>query len=296
MGCRAHRTGQRSARLASACAALALLASACAGSRGVDPAKPSAGAPYPVTLTASAERERATREAWGRLLAEQGVTSPPAPELQPITATLAAIPAALSAPLRLPRVGEPGKEVGEEETRESLRRFLASAAPLLGVAPAELSLEAYGDAGGGATRAVYRQTPFEFPLRGDYGRVEITFAPDLRVLRLSSSAVPEVERLRRAFAALQQDRLTADKAAATLTGRAVTFLDPSGNVRTRTVAQGEAQTREIVVYPVLSASDPSTLELHLAWEVLAAGPAPLIVYIDAFSGEQLAARPADEQK
>jgi hypothetical protein len=296
MNRRAHRTRtQHAARRALVCAALALLASACAASRGVAPEKPSAGPPYPVTLTASADRERATRDAWARLLTDQGVANPPAPDLQPITATLAAIPSTLAAPLRLPRVGEEGKQMGEEETREALRRFLASATPLLGVQPAELSLETYEDAGGGAKRAVYRQTPFEFPLRGDYGRVEVTFAPDLRVLKLSSTAIPDVERLRRAFAALKQDRLAADKVAATLGGRAVTYVDASGNVQTRTVAQGEAQPREVVVYPVLSAADPSTLELHLAWEVLAPGPNPLLVYLDAFSGEQLAARPADDK-
>jgi len=91
MSRRAHTTQLHAARRTLVCAALALMAFACAASRGVDPEKPSAGAPYPVTLTSNDERDRATRDAWARLLTEQGITNPPAPELQPITATLAAI-------------------------------------------------------------------------------------------------------------------------------------------------------------------------------------------------------------
>jgi hypothetical protein len=278
------------------CMALAFVASSCAASRGIDPSKPRAEAPYPVKLSPSDDRVKAARDAWTRLLSEQGVANPPAATFHPITATIISLPSALSAPLRLPSVGgAEGKEPSDEEMREALRRFLATAGGVLGVQPAELSLVAYDDAGSGLTRAVYRQTPFEFPLRGEFGRVEITFTPDRRITSLSSTAIPEVERLRRAFAALQQDRLNAEKAAAAINGRALTYTDAAGNAQTRNVAaQGETAVRELVVYPVPSKTEPETIELYLAWEVAIGGGPPLFVYVDAFTGGQIAVVGAGE--
>lgn len=275
------------------CALAAASAAGCAASRGADPAPARASAgPYPVTLAASEERLKASRAAWTRLVTESGAAAAPAPDLHPITATLRALPQ--PAPLFLPSVGDVGGKVpDEEETREALRRFLADAAPVLGVLPAELSLTAYGDAGqGGLKRAVYRQQPFEFPLRGEYGVVAVTFAPDRRVVSLTSTAVPDSERLRRALAAAPAERLTAERAVASIAGTAVVYTDAAGGTQTRSVAaQGEAAARELVVLPVVSQADPSTLELHLAWEVGVGGNPPLLVYVDAITGQRLAAWP-----
>lgn len=281
--------------LAVVCAALATLFAGCAAaSRGVDPSKPQPGAPYPATLSASEERAKAARDAWARLLADQGLTGHPTPELRPITATLTALPSApAAASLRLPRVGgEDGKEPTEEETREALRRFLAGAATPLGALPSELSLVSYESAPGGLKRAVYQQNPFEYPLRGGFGRVEITLTADRRVANLSSTAIPDAERLRRALALAPQDRITSEKAAASLAGRTLTFTDAAGNAQMRAVAsQGETSARELVVYPLQAERDPTTLELHLAWEIAVGGAAgkPLLVYVDAVTGVQLAA-------
>src|SRR5919199_3312697 len=120
----------------------------------------------------------------------------------------------------------------EEETRESLRRFIASAAPLLGADTQGLSLVEVKDAGVGAKTARYQQNPFQYPLRNGYGVVEVTFAPDLRVVALSSTAIPDSEQLRRALAAVKPT-LDAAKAAAALTNRAVTFKDRNGVAQTR---------------------------------------------------------------
>ena len=270
-----------------ACAALAFAATGCAASRGIDPTKPRAEAPYPVKLSPGAERDRFAREAWTRLLSDQGIANPPAATFHPITATISSLPSTLASPLRLASVG--GEKPSGEEMREALRRFLATASGVLGVQPSELSLVAYEDAGGGLTRTVYRQTPFEFPLRGPFGRVEITFTPDRRITSLSSTAIPEVERLRRAFAGLPQDRLTSEAAAAAVNGRTLTYIDAAGNAQTRTVAaQGGTAVRELVIYPVASKTEPETIELHLAWEVAVGGGTPLIVYVDAFTGKQIA--------
>ena len=273
--------------------ALALAAGGCAAmSRPPETGRPT-GPPYPVVLGASEDRRARVLAAWTTLATEQGATAPAAPELQPVTASLRALPASLSVPLRLPRVGgAEGAAPTEEELRESLRRFINTAAPLLGASPDDLTLVERADNPDGTRRAVYEQRPFTYPLRGGYGRVELNFAPDLRVNALSSTALPDAERLRTALQAVRP-AVTAADAAQRLAGRTVTVRDAAGAERTLTVnTAAEATARELVIYPVASA-DNSSLALHLAWEVAVGGTAPsALVYLDAVSGETLAASPA----
>lgn len=279
------------------CAALALLLPACAAATRPATERPRADAPpYPVVLAGSEERAASALANWKTVVGEQAAAIAPAPELQPVTATLKSLPATLSTPPSLPTVIiTDDKQQSEEETRESLRRFISTAAPLLGVNPQQLSLVDVSDAPsgslvvGGAKTARYQQNPFQYPLRNGFGVVQITFTTDGRVVALSSTAIPDTERLSRALAAVRPT-LAADKAVASLSNRAVTFTDRGGNQQTRTVAQSETVTaRELVVFPVRRA-DAATLELHVAWEVGVGGTdAPLLVYLDALTGEQLAA-------
>ena len=211
-----------------------------------------------------------------------------------MTATLRALPAGLSDFPRLPLVTIDNDEQTktEEETRESLRRFLATAAPLLGFDLKHLSLVGVADApaGAGARRASYRQNPFAYPLRNGYGVVEVTFTPDLRVVGLSSTAVPDAERLGRTLAQVPRT-LTAERAAAALANRPVTFTDRAGARQTRTVTQVDpASARQLVVFPLRRDADPASLELHVAWEVALGGPdSTLFAYIDAATGDLLGA-------
>ncbi len=278
------------------CLVLAFVMCGCAAStRGVDPAKPRAESPYPVTLSASAERTKASRDAWTLFVAEQGITDAPQPELQPITATVKTLSVAnLGAPIKLPSVGDVKDQVSEEQqTREALRRFLTSATVPLGIRPAELSLVAHEDLPDGRKRVVYQQNSFAYPLRGGYGRVELIFTPDRRVTSLSSTTLPDVERLRTALAAITQERITAEQAIASVAGRTINFNDATGAAQTRLVAaQGEAVAREIVVYPLRSKTDSAVLEIHLAWEIAIGANASLLVYVDAITGEQIGVEPA----
>ena len=285
-------------RIASAwlLAASALALGACASmSRTASPEQPRAEPRFAV-LSASDARRTAALTNWKTVLGEQAAAAAPAPELRPVTATLAALPTGLSVYPRLPLVviDKDEKSQSEEELRESLRRFLATAAPLLGFDLKHLSLVEVADApaaGGGARRALYRQTPFAYPLRNGYGVVEVTFTPDLRVVGLSSTAIPDAEPLARALAAVPKT-LTAEQAASALANRPVTYIDRGGAQQTRTLAQPEpGATRQLVVFPVRrDAGDPATLELHVAWEVAAGGAqTPLLVYVDAATGEVLGA-------
>jgi hypothetical protein len=273
-------------------AALALTLGACAGAtRPPGVGRPGAAEPPKfVTLAASEELRAGALADWKTILGDQAAASP-TPELQPVTATLKSLPANLPTPPRMPLVILNDKQAQtEEETRESLRRFIATAAPLLGVSPPELSLVEVRDAGGGVKTARYQQNPFQYPLRNGYGVVEVTFTPDLRVVGLSSTAVPDSEDLRHTLAAVKPT-LDAAHAAAALANRAVTFKDRGGAEQTRTVTQADAATaRALVVFPVLRADGAAALELHVAWEVAVGGPqAPLLVYVDAVTGDVLGA-------
>ena len=273
-------------------AAVALLSACAAATAPPDAGRPRDNAPpYPVVLAASDVRRAGALANWNTVAGEQSAALSPTPELQPITATLAALPVGLSAQPRMPTVViKDEKQQSEEETRESLRRFITTASPLLGVSLGQLSLVEVKDAPGGAKIARYNQNPFPYPLRNGYGIVEITFTPDLRVVGLSSTAIPDAEQLRIALAVIKPIALpTADKVIAALVNRPVTFTDRAGNTETRTVTQADAVApRELVVFPLRRTNDAATLELRLAWEVAVGGPeAPAFVYLDAVTGEQL---------
>jgi hypothetical protein len=276
-------------------AASSLAQGACASmSKTASPEQPRANEPPRfAVLAANDERQKAALATWETVVGRQAAAAGPAPELRPVTATLAGLPAGIQDYPRLPLVViEDEKSQSEEETREALRRFLSTAAPLLGVELKQLSLQEISDtpAGGGARRAIYQQNPFPYPLRNGYGLVEVTFTPDRRVVGLSSTAVPEAATLVRALASVAKT-LTAEQAAATLANRPVTYKDPGGAQQTRTLTQPEpGSARQLVVFPVRRDADPTRLELHVAWEVEAGGPgAPLLVYVDAATGDLLGA-------
>ncbi len=287
-------------------ASLALLCDACAAtSRAPGPDAPRADAPaYPIVLSANEEQHKNALGLWASFTSNQGIVGAPAPELQPVTETLRALPSQLSAPLRLPELGGSANDgaigdLTEEETRESLRRFIASAAPLLGVDSQDISLIKITNGTDGARRALYRQRPFDYPLRNGYGVIEVTFAPDRRVLELSSTAIPDTERVARALAAVRPQQLTADKVTESLVGRAISYNEADGREQTATITSNvsDIKARELVVYPVQFADGAGRLALHLAWEIAVSGSTPpLLVYVDAVSGVILAATPAQDKE
>jgi hypothetical protein len=288
------------------CALLAIAAGACAASRDPDPSRPRSNEPpYPIILAANAERHDQALAGWAALARDNNVPNVPPPELQPVTATINALPPT-AAPLRLPLVeirnedGQVRANSEEESRRESLRRFITGAGALLGVAPQNLSLVSRTDETNGTRRARYLQQPFPYPLRAGFGVLDIAFTDDRRVLSLSSTAIPDTERIGRALALVRPQQLTADQAVERVRGRSFPLSGASAP-QTYTVAPGDTVTpRELVVYPVRPAGDAGALELHVAWElVVGAGATPYLVYLDAVRGEIIAgaiqpAQPADK--
>jgi hypothetical protein len=273
--------------------AAALMLGACASAaRPASAERPRGNEPPKfAVLAASDERRNAALANWKSVAGEQAAAASPTPDLRPVTATLASLPAGLRDFPRLPLVvAEGGQSRTEEETRESLRRFLSTAAPLLGIDLKHVSLIEVTDAAAvpGSRRALYRQNPFAYPLRNGYGSIEVTFTPDLRVVGLSSTAVPDAERLGRTLAVVPKN-ITAAQAVAALANRAVTYTDRSGAQQTRTLSQPDPTAAKLlVVYPLRrDTADPATLELHVAWEV--AADSSLLVYVDAVTGDLLGA-------
>ncbi|HYG08944.1 MAG TPA: hypothetical protein VD835_03110 [Pyrinomonadaceae bacterium] len=279
------------------CAALVITAGACAASRDPDPSRPRSNEPpYPIIIAANAERRDQALAGWAALARDNNVPNEPPPPLQPVTATISALPES-GASLRLPLVeirnedGQLRANSEEESRRESLRRFITGAGALLGVAPQNLSLVARTDEANGTRRALYQQQPFPYPLRAGFGLLDITFTDDRRVLSLSSTAIPDTERLSRALALVRPQQLTADQAIERVRGRSLT-LSGAGAAPTYTVAPGDPVTpRELVVYPVRIPNDATALELRVAWEMaVGQGATPYLVYLDAIRGEIIAAQ------
>ena len=239
-------------------------------------------------LTETTDRREAALAAWAKFTTEQGIKDAPAPELQPVTATIRSLPTFTGTSLYLPKVGD-AMPMNEENTREALRRFITSASPIIGAQPQQLSLVQRVDAADGTKRALYEQRPFRYSLRGGYGKLEITFTPDRRVLQINSTCITEIEQLQRAGAGTRP-RWDAEKLSALIADRTFTYKDAAGVSQTLTIAKGEDVTvRELVVYPVPRAGDSSILEFHLAWEIIVKrAPFSFNLYLDAVTDETIA--------
>lgn len=275
---------------------LSLVSCMCACAAASNP--PNTGAPnpnappYPILLTDEpGDRRQAALAAWARLMHEQGIVNAPEPELHTVTSTIARLPQ-LPSTLYLPKVGE-GVPMTEEETREALRRFINSNTELLGIDPPQLSLIQRTDAADGTKRALYLQRPFiRYNFRNGFGVVEITFTPDRRILNITSTAIPEIERLRVAGAGIapRAELQTPELVIKNLAGRTITYTDATGRASSYTLtAQNRITPRQFVIYPVLREDAPPALEFHLTWEISIDGAPFRTIYLDAITNELLSA-------
>lgn len=274
-------------------AALALFFGACAATPPPDATGPRPDEPpYPVMMTESADRRQATLAAWEKLAGEQGAANAPAPELQPVTASVRNLP--VNTQLYLPKVGDPAshsKQGWEDATTESLRRFLESNPRLFGADPQQLSLVLLTDAADGTKKAKYQQRPFRYPLRNGFGEVEISFTDDWRILQITSTGIPEIEQLQRAGTGIRP-KFSADDIAKLITDHTLNYTDSAGTPQSLTIQAGDAiASRELVVYPLLSPGQTSSLEFHLAWEVFMTSAPNRAIYVDAVTGEIISVTP-----
>jgi hypothetical protein len=238
-------------------------------------------------ITEDGTRRDAALAAWANLTRRKGMVDAPLPELQPVLLGIKSIPP-MPQPLYLPNVGE-GVPMTEEETREALRRFLDETGPLLCTDRQRITLIQRIDGADGIKEARYEQRAFRYPVRGGYGTVSIGFAPDRRVVQMSSTCIPDVENVRRSLASLGP-RLTPEKAAEAIVGRTAVYFDASGARQTYTVsAEEKIEVRELAVFPIARAGAVPSLEIHLVWEILVERVPGLIIYLDVVTGDVVGA-------
>jgi hypothetical protein len=268
----------------------ALISAACAAMQPPNAGAPETGGqPYPVLFGEQAQRREASILALNRLALANVREDQTQSHLQPVTATIKNLPANLSTPLYLPKVGVK-PEMNEEETREALRRFIDDWRNLIGADPSQLSLVETAEQPNGVKIAKYEQRPFRYPLRGDYGKLEIHFTGDRRLVNVSSSCIPDAERLQTTLAAITP-RVKPEEALQSVQKGALNYTDSAGHQQTYSLsAKNKVEVGELVTYVRASKNRPDTLELLIAWETSISNAPFKNVYIDAVTNEIIAIR------
>jgi hypothetical protein len=242
---------------------------------------------YPILLIEDAHRKEATVAALNRLGQQSGKPNGTLPQLQPVTGTIIGLPPQVSGSFFLPKVGA-GASMNEEETRESLRRFIREWQELIGSDPAKLSLIERTDQPDGSKLAIYQQRPFRYPIRGNYGKLEIHFSGDRRVLNLTSSCIPDADRIQSALSALNV-RPRAEETLQKLRANGLTYVDSQGIQRNFAIAASSEMTaRQMTIYILPAKDQPETLEFHLAWEIEFTNAPIKLAYVDSLNGDVLA--------
>ncbi len=269
-------------------AAVALTANACSVLQPPSANGPRANGPaYPVLLIDEAARREESLLAWRQLAQRYGLPENTVADLEPLTATLHSLPSNMKVPIFLPKIGV-GPNLTEEETRESLRRFIGDWRVLIGADPAQLSLVERTDEPTGIKVARYRQRPFRYSLRGPYGNLVIRFDSNRRLLDLSSSCLPNTDRLQVALAAITP-KLAAEDLLTHIKGRPISLPDGSGRLQNFAIlANDPASVRQLVVYASSSKDQNPTLELRLAWEIDTPNGPFKTIYLDAIDGQVIA--------
>jgi len=268
--------------------AMALSAWGCAAFQPTDANGPRSDVPaYPVGLSDVGPRLEEASLAWYQLSQRYGLTEKTEASLHPYTATLESLPANLTSPIYLPKVGSKTNPT-EEETRESLRRFIVEWQSLIGAEPSELSLVERTDEVSGVKVARYEQRPFRYPLRGGFGNLTIRFRSDGQLVGFSSNCLPHADRIQATLSGLTP-KITGEQAVNHIKTQPVTVLDSNGSQQTFSLPPAAVvEARQLVVYAKPSKDPPSGLEIRLAWEIDVTNGPINKVYLDAISDEIIA--------
>ena len=187
----------------------------------------------------------------------------------------------------LPKVGSQTNPT-EEETRESLRRFIVEWQRLIGAEPNELSLVERIDDPSGVKVARYEQRPFRYPLRGGYGTLVIRFRADGQLIGFSSNCIPNADRIQATLSGLTP-KLTGEQAVDHIKTQPITVTNTNGGQQTVSLpANATVTAQQLVVYAQPSKDPPSGLQIRLAWEIDVTNGPIKQVYLDAISDEIIA--------
>ena len=265
---------------------VALATGACSALQPIDANGPRSNEPpYPIGLADPAARLEEASVAWYQMSQHYGLAGKTDANLNPYTGTLQALPANAGT-IVLPKVGTDPQT--EEQTRESLRRFIAEWRQLIGADHNQLSLVERTDEANGIKLARYEQRPFRYPLRGGFGNVLIRFRSDRQVVSITSNCIPNADGLQSALGGLTP-KINSDEAVEHVRKQPVVAPDASGRRQTFTIPSNAAlAARQLVVYAQPSAEQASGLQLYLAWEIEVTNGPMKMVYLDAISDRVIA--------
>jgi hypothetical protein len=228
---------------------------------------------YPGVIQDAGERRAKAEREWKRLI-EVYQLPQAAPDLHPIIYTPRSLPGAIKLMEARP---QPGSE--EIELREGVRAFIDRWRELLGTEPSSLSLVGADDTGSGR-RLTYRQVSYPFPISGDYGVLTIIVKNDGTLVNLDDRLIPAIE-------VPLRSNLDRERAAGRVVGRTFSYSGLNGARQEVTIsAPDEVATRQLVILPIEKAK---SIEVRLAWEVIAGKSLAWLVYVDAINGEELKA-------
>jgi len=240
---------------------------------------------YPLLYIADDARRNAATSAIGRL--EPAGNAETGSALQPITLTIGNLSSLAGQALYLPKLGTEAV-MTEEETRESLRRFIREWEDLIGADPTKLSLVERVDQPDGTKLASYEQRPFRYPIRGNFGKLQIRFTVDRRVVSMTSTCIPEADRIQTTLAGITV-KLKPEDVSNQLLNNPISYTDAAGTQQTFKVAAAtHLKPRELVTFIRASKNKPDALEFHIAWEVELVSAPVRRVYVDAVNGEIIA--------
>ena len=101
--------------------------------------------------------------------------------------------------------------------------------------------------------------------------------------------VPDAERLQPLIAALVP-KLTAEDAVTKIREKAIPYTNTGGIRSTFNLTPAnEVNARDLVLYILPASSNPNELEFHLTWEIEIRGAPVQRAYLDAISGDVIAA-------
>jgi hypothetical protein len=241
--------------------------------------------PYPI-LGNEPEQLEGANIAWQQLVQRYSLSPESSATFHPITGTIQNLPSNPGGSIFLPKVGDVTTQT-EEQTRESLRRFIVEWRNLIGADPNQLSLVERIDESSGVKVARYEQKPFRIPLRGGFGKLVIRFQSDRRVIGMSSTCLQKTDRLQAALAALTP-KVTSENAPGFVRDRSITARDATGQERTFTLSQNAPiEVQQLVVY-VVPSLDQQTLEVRLAWEIDVTNGPIKTIYLDAVTEQVFA--------
>jgi hypothetical protein len=229
---------------------------------------------YPSVIRDAADRRAKAEREWRRMLDVYKVAQTP-PDLYPTISTPRSLLGITGGIKLLTAPVDPGSE--KLGLREAMKGFIDRWRELIGADPATVSL-VNADESGALHRFTYRQSTYGFPIAGIYGEMSAVVSKDGRLMQLDDRFIPLVE-----VPAKPQIDMAAAKQK--VVGRTFTYSDLAGREQKVQISRpDEITVKQLVVLPI---EKGDTIEVRLAWEVVAGSSLAWTVYIDAMTGEDL---------